>query len=53
VLEAVGVPYVAIGDCSAPGDFMTCLRDARMVGYAIDRHAVRPAKVAPGSARLS
>jgi pyruvate/2-oxoglutarate dehydrogenase complex dihydrolipoamide dehydrogenase (E3) component len=53
VLEEVGLPYVAIGDCSVPGDFMTCLRDARMVGFAIDRYAARPVKVTPGSARLS
>lgn len=53
VLEEAGVPWIAIGDCSAPGDFMSCLRDARMVGHAIDRHAARPVRVAPGAARLS
>jgi NADPH-dependent 2,4-dienoyl-CoA reductase/sulfur reductase-like enzyme len=53
VLEAAGVPWIAIGDCSQPGDFMTCLRDARMVGHAIERHAVRRVRVAPGAARLS
>jgi len=53
VLEAAGVPYVAIGDCSTPGDFMTCLRDARLAAYAVDQYAARPVRVAPGHARLS
>ena len=53
VLEEARVPYVAVGDCYQPGDFMSCLRDAWMVGAAIDNYALRPVDVGRGSVRLS
>ncbi len=36
---ALGVPYAQVGDCSAPGDFLTAIRDAWMVGLSIDQHS--------------
>jgi 2,4-dienoyl-CoA reductase-like NADH-dependent reductase (Old Yellow Enzyme family)/thioredoxin reductase len=53
VLEAAQVPYVAVGDCYSPGDFMTCLRDARMVGFSVDNYARRPVRADGGLGRLS
>jgi len=53
LLDKVGVPYVAVGDCYQPGDFMTCLRDARMVGASIDNYATHPVQRQPGMVRLS
>jgi 2,4-dienoyl-CoA reductase-like NADH-dependent reductase (Old Yellow Enzyme family)/thioredoxin reductase len=35
---ALGVPYAQVGDCNAPGDFLTAIRDAWMVGLSIDQH---------------
>lgn len=35
VIEA-GVPYSLIGDCAAPGDFLSAIRDAWMVGLGIE-----------------
>ena len=35
-IERTGLPYVLVGDCNEPGDFMTCIRDASMVAIAID-----------------
>jgi DNA-binding LacI/PurR family transcriptional regulator len=40
-LEASGIPFVAVGDCYEPGDFMTCLRDGWMVGASIGKYALR------------
>jgi dimethylglycine catabolism A len=40
VVEAIGVPYVLIGDCNKPGDFLTGIRDASMVALAIDHRLV-------------
>lgn len=53
VLEEAGVPYIAVGDCYQPGDFMSCLRDARMVGASVEQHALRSVRRGPGMARLS
>jgi pyruvate/2-oxoglutarate dehydrogenase complex dihydrolipoamide dehydrogenase (E3) component len=36
-IEATGIPYERIGDCSMPGDFLAAIRDGWMVGMAIDR----------------
>lgn len=46
-VEAAGVPYVTVGDCYQPGDFMSVIRDAWMVGLAIDQHAERPVTTQP------
>jgi 2,4-dienoyl-CoA reductase-like NADH-dependent reductase (Old Yellow Enzyme family)/NADPH-dependent 2,4-dienoyl-CoA reductase/sulfur reductase-like enzyme len=35
-IEAAGAPYVLIGDCNQPGDFMTGLADAQLVALALD-----------------
>lgn len=53
MLEAAGVPFIAIGDCYQVGDFMTCQRDAWMVGAAIERYAVRAPRRGGESVRLS
>ena len=53
LLDQAGVPYIAIGDCFQPGDFMSCLRDARMVGASIDNHAAHPIRLQPDMVRLS
>ena len=53
VLEQAEVAYIAIGDCYQPGDFMSCLRDARMVGASIDNHATHPVSLQAGMLRLS
>jgi 2,4-dienoyl-CoA reductase-like NADH-dependent reductase (Old Yellow Enzyme family)/thioredoxin reductase len=35
VVEAAGVPYVLVGDCLQPGDFLTAIRDASMAALAL------------------
>ena len=35
-VAACGAPYVLVGDCNRPGDFMTAIRDASMVALAFD-----------------
>lgn len=50
-VEAAGVPYVLVGDCYRPGDFLTCLRDAWMVALSVD-HRFREAHV-PARTRVS
>jgi pyruvate/2-oxoglutarate dehydrogenase complex dihydrolipoamide dehydrogenase (E3) component len=35
IVEAAGVPYVLAGDCNVPGDFMTAISDASLVGLAL------------------
>ena len=37
IVEEAGAPYTLVGDCSQPGDFLSGLRDAWMVGMAIDK----------------
>ncbi len=39
VVEAAQVPYVLVGDCNQPGDFLSCLRDGWMAGLAVERSA--------------
>jgi hypothetical protein len=34
-VEAAGVPYVLIGDCNRPGDFLTAIRDASLAALAL------------------
>jgi 2,4-dienoyl-CoA reductase-like NADH-dependent reductase (Old Yellow Enzyme family)/thioredoxin reductase len=36
VVENTGVPYVLIGDCNQPGDFLSAIRDAWMAAISID-----------------
>jgi pyruvate/2-oxoglutarate dehydrogenase complex dihydrolipoamide dehydrogenase (E3) component len=35
-VEAADVPCVTVGDCYQPGDFMSVIRDAWMIGLAVD-----------------
>ncbi|WP_083745441.1 FAD-dependent oxidoreductase [Variovorax sp. KK3] len=50
VVEASGIPYARVGDCNVPGDFLSGLRDAWMVGLALD---AQPARAAPAAARAA
>jgi 2,4-dienoyl-CoA reductase-like NADH-dependent reductase (Old Yellow Enzyme family)/NADPH-dependent 2,4-dienoyl-CoA reductase/sulfur reductase-like enzyme len=34
VVQTAGLPYVLIGDCNRPGDFLTAIRDASMAALA-------------------
>lgn len=36
LVEASGIPHALVGDCNVPGDFLSGLRDAWMVGLVID-----------------
>jgi 2,4-dienoyl-CoA reductase-like NADH-dependent reductase (Old Yellow Enzyme family)/thioredoxin reductase len=36
-IEQVGIPYARVGDCHAPGDFLSAIRDGWMVGLNIDQ----------------
>jgi NADPH-dependent 2,4-dienoyl-CoA reductase/sulfur reductase-like enzyme len=48
-IEASGVPYVLIGDCNQPGDFLTAIRDASMAALAVSQSArgrLQPASLA-------
>jgi len=40
VVVKSGAPFVTVGDCHRPGDFMTCIRDAWMVGLSIDHYPI-------------
>jgi 2,4-dienoyl-CoA reductase-like NADH-dependent reductase (Old Yellow Enzyme family) len=35
-IEAAGAPYVLVGDCNQPGDFLTAIRDASMAALALN-----------------
>ncbi len=35
-VEEAGAQYVLVGDCAEPGDFLSCVRDAWMVGLSVD-----------------
>ncbi len=37
VVEQAGVPYARVGDCHAPGDFLSAIRDGWMVALGIDQ----------------
>jgi hypothetical protein len=34
-VEASGIPFTVVGDANQPGDFLSVLRDASMVGLAL------------------
>jgi 2,4-dienoyl-CoA reductase-like NADH-dependent reductase (Old Yellow Enzyme family) len=36
-IEQAGVPYARVGDCHAPGDFLSAIRDGWMVALGIDQ----------------
>jgi NADPH-dependent 2,4-dienoyl-CoA reductase/sulfur reductase-like enzyme len=38
-VEAAGAEYVLVGDCNQPGDFLTGIRDAWMVGLSVELRA--------------
>jgi 2,4-dienoyl-CoA reductase-like NADH-dependent reductase (Old Yellow Enzyme family)/NADPH-dependent 2,4-dienoyl-CoA reductase/sulfur reductase-like enzyme len=35
MVEAAGAPYVLVGDCSEPGDFLTAIRDGFMAAWSL------------------
>jgi 2,4-dienoyl-CoA reductase-like NADH-dependent reductase (Old Yellow Enzyme family)/thioredoxin reductase len=37
LLDEIGIPYVLVGDCNQPGDFLTAIRDASMAAFAISQ----------------
>jgi pyruvate/2-oxoglutarate dehydrogenase complex dihydrolipoamide dehydrogenase (E3) component len=37
MLQELDVPYVLVGDCNQPGDFLTALRDASLSAIAVNR----------------
>jgi pyruvate/2-oxoglutarate dehydrogenase complex dihydrolipoamide dehydrogenase (E3) component len=43
-IEAAGIPYVLVGDCNQPGDFLTAIRDASMAALAVNHRL--PARAA-------
>jgi len=36
MVQAAGAPYVLVGDCNQPGDFLTAIRDASMAALALN-----------------
>ncbi|MEI7569054.1 MAG: hypothetical protein WCJ34_06385, partial [Alcaligenaceae bacterium] len=38
-VEQAGVAYARVGDCHAPGDFMSAIRDGWMVALGIDQQS--------------
>lgn len=42
-LEAAGIPYVLVGDCNRPSDFLDGIRDAWMTALSIERRPRRQA----------
>lgn len=48
VLEAAAIPYELAGDCYRPGDFLSAIRDARMVALALEHRASLGKGPAPG-----
>jgi pyruvate/2-oxoglutarate dehydrogenase complex dihydrolipoamide dehydrogenase (E3) component len=41
VVEASGIPFTVVGDANQPGDFLSVLRDASMVGLALGMQPLR------------
>jgi 2,4-dienoyl-CoA reductase-like NADH-dependent reductase (Old Yellow Enzyme family) len=35
-VKSLGVPFVQVGNCSAPGNFLSTIRDGWIVGLRID-----------------
>ena len=35
-VQRAGAPYVLVGDCNQPGDFLTAIRDASMAALALN-----------------
>jgi hypothetical protein len=40
-VEASGIPFTLVGDANQPGDFLSVLRDASMVGLALGMQPLR------------
>jgi len=40
-VEASGIPFTVVGDANQPGDFLSVLRDASMVGLALGMQTLR------------
>ena len=41
VVEESGTPFTLVGDANQPGDFLSVLRDASMVGLALGMRPLR------------
>jgi len=52
VVEASGLPYVLVGDCNQPGDFLTAIRDASMAALAVNHRLAAGARRAPAPTAL-
>jgi hypothetical protein len=37
-IQGLGISHVVVGDANSPGDFMSCIRDAWLVGSCVDRY---------------
>jgi pyruvate/2-oxoglutarate dehydrogenase complex dihydrolipoamide dehydrogenase (E3) component len=45
-VEAIGIPFTVVGDANQPGDFLSVLRDASMVGLALGMQPLRQEQMA-------
>jgi dimethylglycine catabolism A len=52
VCAEAGVEYAIVGDAYKPGDFLSCLRDAWMVGLSVDQRFRNAVPFAPASERV-
>jgi 2,4-dienoyl-CoA reductase-like NADH-dependent reductase (Old Yellow Enzyme family)/NADPH-dependent 2,4-dienoyl-CoA reductase/sulfur reductase-like enzyme len=50
MVQAAGVPYVLVGDCNQPGDFLTAIRDASMAALALNHRSPIRADTQAGTA---
>ncbi|WP_144631059.1 NAD(P)/FAD-dependent oxidoreductase [Bordetella genomosp. 13] len=48
-VQATGIPYERVGDCSKPGDFLAAIRDGWMAALAQEQH--RPVSAPAGCAQ--
>jgi hypothetical protein len=51
--EEAGVPWVMAGDCNnVPGDFLTAIRDASMIAWAVEDKFPVAVKFLAGSGKM-
>jgi NADPH-dependent 2,4-dienoyl-CoA reductase/sulfur reductase-like enzyme len=51
-IEKTDIPYVLVGDCNRPADFMAAIRDASMVAHAIAHRLQRHAPARRATQRM-
>ena len=44
IVEKTGLPYVLVGDCNQPGDFLSAIRDASMTVLAMNERRLMPGR---------